>query len=197
MSKKKSKAKQDEEAYQIAKEDYLRQLRTAQAESIKQFDTQILYISSGALLLSITFIGDVVKLEVAVWTGVLIFSWILLATTVILSVLSHLSSYHQHENAIKRVEEDEELLDDRFNRNLNRLVAVFFLAGIGALIIFATINLEHMKSDKSNVTPETKIIAPDSVAINPLVIGSDKLGAPVQTAPKALFKPADSSKAKK
>ena len=143
------------------------------------------------------FFGDVIKLEVAVWIEVLILSWVLLTLTIVLSVLSHLSSYHQHEIAVKRVENDEELLDDKFNRNLNRLVAGIFLTGIGSLIIFAIINTKHMKSDKLNTSTEIKIISTDSTKAIPSRLGIEKLGAPVQTAPKALFKPSDSSKTKK
>lgn len=188
------KEKREREVYELAKQEYLHQLRSAQAESIKQFDTQILYISSGALLLSVSFIGDVVKLEDAIWTGVLIFAWILLTATVVLSVLSHLSSYQQHEKAIKKIEDEEEPLDDKLNRNLNRWIAGIFLTGIISLILFAIINIKHMKP---KMTQEMKIKSIDTTAINPAVKSIEKYGNPVLSAPKVLNKQSDSTKSKK
>jgi hypothetical protein len=126
------------------RENYLSELRDAQDESIKQFDTQILYISSGALLLSLTFLGDVIKLEKAIYKWTLIVSWILLGLTIILSVLSHLTSYYQHEKAIKKIEDGDEPIHDSLNRIVNQIIASIFLAGICFLVVFAVININNI-----------------------------------------------------
>jgi len=133
------------------KESYIQDLRLGQRYSIQKFDEQVLLISSGALVLSLNFIGEIVKLEQAVWKGVLYASWWLLALIMIISVITHLISYNLHERQIKRVENNQPLPDDKLTIRLNYFLAILLVLGIGLQIIFVTKNSTYMAKDKKNL----------------------------------------------
>lgn len=179
------------------KESYIQDLRLGQRYSIQKFDEQVLLISSGALVLSLNFIGEIVKLEQAVWKGVLYASWWMLASIMVVSVITHLISYNLHERQIKRVENSEPLPDDKTTIRLNYFLAVMLVLGIALQIIFVTKNSTQMAEEKQNVnevkrdstnTSKTIIIEkrsmPVATAPTQLKPGSGNLSAPVQSAPK-------------
>jgi len=132
------------------KEKYIQDLRTGQRYSIEKFDDQVLLISSGALVLSLNFIGEVVKLNQAVWLWSLYASWGALAVTMVLCVLAHLRSYNLHEKQIRRVENDEPLPDDKSTTRGNYFMAVALVLGIAFQIIFVTVNSFRMANEKTN-----------------------------------------------
>jgi hypothetical protein len=187
------------------KEQYIQDLRAGQRYSIGKFDEQVLLISSSALVLSLNFIGEIVKLDKAVWKGFLYVSWWLLALTMIISVVTHLISYNLHERQIKRVEKNEELPDDKFTIGLNYSMAVALVLGIALQIIFVTKNASHMskenqslneiKIDSLNVNKDSTIIKGMPVSSTPVQLkpGSGTLGAPVQSAPKDIKAQIDST----
>jgi len=68
---------------------YYEQLSKAYFESSVQFDKQILFIASGALGISFTFINDIVDLDCASWKPLLFTSWMLFSLVILFSLLSH------------------------------------------------------------------------------------------------------------
>ena len=205
-------AKKKKPDIDLIKEQYIQDLRTGQRYSIAKFDEQVLLISSGALVLSLNFIGEIVKLDRAVWKGFLYASWWLLALTMITSVITHLISYNLHERQIKRVEKNEELPDDTFTIGLNYFMAVALVLGISLQIIFVTKNASNMKkenqslneikNDSINLPKGAGAIfekgLPVSVAPIELKPGTNViLGTPVQPAPAAVKAQSDSSNSNK
>lgn len=155
MGKNKKPKKQqspDTELLQQLKEKYIHDLREGQRYSIQKFDDQVLLISTGALVLSLNFIGEVVKLNQATWLWSLYTSWCVLALTMILSVFAHLRSYNLHEKQIQRVEKDEPLPDDKSSIRGNYFMAAALVIGIAFQIIFVTINSSRMANEKQTPT---------------------------------------------
>lgn len=70
-------------------QEYWRQLYDSYKESAIQFDKNVLFISSGSLAISITFISEIVHLKNASEKWMLTTSWIILASTIFASLLSH------------------------------------------------------------------------------------------------------------
>lgn len=189
------------------KESYIQDLRLGQRYSIQKFDEEVLLISSGALVLSLNFIGEVVKMDQAIWKGLLYASWWLLASIMVVSVITHLISYNLHEKQIRRVENNEPLPDDKTTIRLNYFLAVALVLGIALQIIFVTKNLTQMADKKQNVnevkrdsTNTSKSIITEKrsmpVASAPVQLkpGSGNLGAPVQSAPKDIKVQVDTPK---
>lgn len=85
------------------KEEYLKLVREASDYGQVEFDKNILYISSSALGLTIAFIDKIVKLDEALGTWFLWIGWVLLGSTILLYVLSHLISAIIQINLIKKV----------------------------------------------------------------------------------------------
>lgn len=74
------------------KNTYLEQLNKAYIESSSQFDKQILFIASGALGVSLAFIKDIVKLDIATNKNLLLLSWIFFGAVILICILSHYTS---------------------------------------------------------------------------------------------------------
>ncbi len=54
-----------------------------------EFDKSIIFIASGALSISMAFINDIVKIDTAVYTDLLVAAWFCFATTIFLSLICH------------------------------------------------------------------------------------------------------------
>ena len=169
--------------------NYKKDLQEGIRYSIGKLDDQILYISSGALALSLSFIKDLVPLSQAIYLPLLFFSWISLTLSISLSLYSHLHSYNAHEKQISRLENGEDLLDeDKSTKWINKITMVTLILGIVLQVSFAIINVLNMpKTTTSQSAPNAKsgqVIAPKS---------GEKLGLPVSKAPKSLKPPTPST----
>jgi hypothetical protein len=128
-------------------EKYVNELYSTFAYGIAQFDKNILYISTGALGLSITIIDSIIKLETAICKSILLCSWYLLAFTILLSLYSHMLSYQLTNKLIEVVgneEIDEEKLRNKSNikiSRINKLMLATLVFGIICFIIFININI--------------------------------------------------------
>ena len=172
-----------ETKFEKEKEEYIKSLQEGIRYSIGKLDDQILYISSGALALSFTFVKDLVPLKQAVWLSILYFSWIFLAICISLSLYSHLHSYNAHQKQLERLENEEDLLEeDKVSKWINKITMSLLILGIILQVSFAIINISAMPKEEP-----IKIIAPTS---------GEQLGLPVNKAPKSLL-PSNPSNKKK
>ena len=129
------------------KDEYLSTLYKAYDYCVIQYEKNILYLSSGALGVSMAFIEKIVPLQTAISTCYLITSWYLLATTMLISLLSTFLSFRAIAKHIKNYSPDNKDNEERRQR-LNRilrflnLVMMFGLfAGIIFLITFIQKNV--------------------------------------------------------
>jgi hypothetical protein len=120
-------------------------------ESQSDFEKNLVYLSAGALTLSIGFIEKIVSLENASSNWLLIASWILLALTLLLNLASHLISVGNSTKSREEMDtgmQYEKLITKIYSRNknmrnLNWITYVLFSIGIILTVIFCSINLTN------------------------------------------------------
>jgi len=123
---------------------YYEQLSKAFFESSIQFDKQILFISSGALGLSFTFIQDIVDLETADNKWLLITAWILFIAVIFSSLISHYISIQAINKRIENIEKVNDSNSEALNKIvkfLNRIMILFIMLGLITLISFVFDNI--------------------------------------------------------
>jgi len=130
----------------MKKEDktYYEILNKAYFESSAQFDKQILFISSGALGLSFTFIKDIVELETAICKGLLLVSWILFSIVILMSLFSHYTSKQAINTQIENIEDEKNNKANFLNsitKLLNISMIISIVLGLISLILFIIINI--------------------------------------------------------
>ncbi len=129
--------------------DYRASLEQAINSSEDDFEKNLVYLSAGALVLSIGFIEKVVPIENVKYIGFLICSWCLIAIALMLNLASHLISAG---NSTKAREDLDNQIDtkiryesvkcrNRVVRIINWISFTIFSFGLLSLIIYCSINL--------------------------------------------------------
>ena len=136
----------EDEAYKVQLQDYKTQLQSVYEKSQDAFEKQLSYLSGGSLGLSILFIEKVVtNIRLCNWKLALASSWVLLACTLLVNLISHFVSKR---NVYKTIEEinsntfDADVVTGRNNQvdKLNISTIISFSLGILLLIIFVCKN---------------------------------------------------------
>ena len=123
---------------------YLEQLNKAYIQSSAQFDKQVLFIASGALGVSLAFIKDIVKLEIATNKPLLLLAWISFGTVILICILSHYTSLKAINFKIEHVHQKTDKTSKRFDfftKLFNILMIVILAAGLILLNVFIGINI--------------------------------------------------------
>lgn len=124
--------------------EYYNQLFELYKESGAQFDKQVLYISSGALGITITFISDIVSLDCAVYKYLLTIAWSILSLIILMGLLSH---YLSKKALNFRMENLYDSYDEKSKRNnswvekLNVFMLIGLPLGIILIVIFISLNI--------------------------------------------------------
>jgi hypothetical protein len=74
-------------------EEWITERKKALDYSLEQFDKLIITLSSGALILTVGFVRDIVKISANTNTFLLKCSWYLMALALVFSLLSQISAY--------------------------------------------------------------------------------------------------------
>lgn len=126
---------------------------------IEKFDSQALYLSSGALALSLTFLKDIVPIKDAKLLCLYYISLILFCLTILTGFLAHYISARLIMKRIKKVENDDYIVkDNKWISILNGFVIGTLLVGIGLLITFTIINIDFVKNNESKFVVNRTII---------------------------------------
>lgn len=126
------------------KESYLEQLNKAYIESSSQFDKQVLFIASGTLGISLAFIKDVVKLNVATNKVLLLLAWIFFGAVILICILSHYTSLKAINYKIENLYQKKDKTSKRFDfwtQTFNILMMIFLATGLILLFVFIGINI--------------------------------------------------------
>lgn len=127
-------------------QQYKQELQIVHEKSQDAFEKQLTYLSSGALGLSILFIEKiVVDISQSQFKILLIISWIALACTLVVNLISHYKSHRSVYKTIAEINEnryDQGLADgrNRMVNNLNISTIITFCLGILLLVLFVIIN---------------------------------------------------------
>ena len=128
----------------VEKDNYLEQLNKLYLESSSQFDKQVLFIASGALGISLAFIKDIVKLNVATNKPLLLLSWMSFGAVILICILSHYTSLKALNFKIENIHQETDKTSKRFDfftKLFNILMIVLLAAGLILLNVFIGINI--------------------------------------------------------
>jgi hypothetical protein len=120
-------------------------------ESQSDFEKNLVYLSAGALALSIGFIEKIIKIQDASGRCLLIASWGLLASTLLLNLASHLISVRNSTKAREEMDKGTkyEILVERIScrnkimRTLNWITYALFALGVILTVIFCSVNFSN------------------------------------------------------
>lgn len=132
------------------KKEYLKQLETDYRYSISKFDDQALYIGSGALAISLTFVKDIVPIRDSDYILLYFLSLSFLTITIAISFFSHYKSSRLIDKKIREIENNNfDVPEDRWIPCLNRITTALLSFGIIFLVTFSIVNIYIYKSTAS------------------------------------------------
>ena len=134
----------EEEAAKLAAAARLERYRALNQYSSEQFDRMVLYIASGSLGVSITFIDKIINLEDAEYKWLLFTAWVSFAATVIIFLLNHYLAIKTTNDAIRTFYFKTHKKRDKLNKwvkELNVSMIFLLLIGLFTFITFIIINL--------------------------------------------------------
>lgn len=132
--------------FEKAKQDYLSQLEKDRRYSIEKFDAQALYLSSGALAISLTFIKDIVPIEDAQFIYLYYVAIILFGITILVGFIAHYVSVQLSIKQYSKIQNDDyEEVNSKSIHILNIIIMSTLIVAIGFLICFVIINI-HLKN---------------------------------------------------
>lgn len=118
-------------------------------ESQSEFEKNLVYLSAGALALSIGFIEKIVSFEKANNKWIVIVSWVFLASTLLLNLASHLISVGNSTKGREEMDsgmEYNKLIEriscrNKLMRIINWISYFLFAIGVASAVIFCSINM--------------------------------------------------------
>jgi hypothetical protein len=117
-------------------------------ESQSDFEKNLVYLSSGALAISIGFVENIIDLKSAAYLWLLIVSWGCLAVALILNLATHLISVNNSTKARREMDEGLKYkvlikqINDRnkIMRILNWVTFTLFALGVLFTVVFCSLN---------------------------------------------------------
>lgn len=137
--------------------EYWNQLFETYKESATLFEKNLLYITSGALGISITFLSDIVNLNNARFFFLLIIAWSIFTLVILLSLVAHYCSMKSMNHEMKHFLNAKKPKNqfDQWVKRLNVLMVGGLPLGLVFLIFFLSLNLSNM-SKQNNQNPNPK-----------------------------------------
>lgn len=125
------------------KQQYLEDLYEDYKYSIEKFDTQHLYLSSGALAISLAFLKDLVPLGKAIHLWLFIVAIWIFVSAILIGFIAHYRSSKLIADRIKLIDEEryDELKEDTSIHKINKFLIALLFLGISILVLFVSINL--------------------------------------------------------
>lgn len=138
--------KDEDNNSQLSDDDkqYWQSLYEMYKESSKQFDRNVLYIASGALVLSLTFIKEIIDFNKVQCKPLLIISWSLFVLIIVISLLSHYFSMRAINQKMQTIENDNDPSSSFLNSivsGINIVMIILLPLALLFLMIFTYLNL--------------------------------------------------------
>lgn len=141
------------------REEYLKDLYDDYRYSINKFDTYTVYLSGGALAISLTFVENIVPIKEAVWIGLYYWAIILFGFSMLLGLYAHYKSSIEIGKRLKQIIEKgyyNEQEKDKISI-MNKIIIYTITIGTILLIAFSIINMNRLNK-KSNQTQQNSIL---------------------------------------
>jgi hypothetical protein len=117
------------------KSDWINQIQKIREYSSEQFDKLIVYLSSGALILTLGFVKDIVPMTKETNKSLLIISWSLFTLALILMLLSHKASIISMDYELNEKSHKSNFFD-KITELLNWASTFSLMTGVITFIIF-------------------------------------------------------------
>ena len=135
-------------------------LQKIKDSSEDDFEKNLIYITSGTLVLSMTFIEKIAPLENAKGVLALVIGWVFLTVSLLINLISHRISAQNSRNRTAELDRGDDWVEinkriDNDNYKLDRIndwTVGSMILGIFALVVYCSINAFQM----SNLQPEKK-----------------------------------------
>ena len=124
--------------------------------AIGKFDDQSLFISSGALGLSLTFIKDIVPIKDCIYIGLFYIAIICFLLTIVAGFINHFYSANTLRKAFDKTnnnESDTENYKEKHSkriRNINRFLTGSLIIGLIGLVLYCVINISNYRTTMAN-----------------------------------------------
>jgi 6-pyruvoyl-tetrahydropterin synthase len=124
------------------KQEYINSLLESYKYSIEKFDHQSLYISGGALALSLTFLNTFIEIKTADCLLLFIVAIILFVLNIGVGFYTHFMSAQKIKERIDKVRHDNfDFKPDKLIPILNLVMMILLLIGLTILVTFCILNL--------------------------------------------------------
>ena len=156
------------------KADFREHFQEAINKSEDDFEKNLIYLSSGALGLTLIFIEKIVPPQNSVYLFFLILGWALLTITLAVNLISHLISkkyiqqsqrdYDEYENQLIEYDKLDKSLSKRNNTidKINWFSVVFFVLGIVSIVFYTSVNFYNM-AKQNNTTTSNKVVKSEKI----------------------------------
>lgn len=125
-------------------EEYWKSLYEMYKDSSKQFDRNVLYIASGALVLSLNFIKEIVDFNNVQCKPLLVISWLIFVLVIIISLVSHYFSMRAINQKMNTIDDDNDansILLNNIVESLNIVMIILLPLALVFLMLFTYLNL--------------------------------------------------------
>ncbi len=134
-------------------------------KSEDDFEKNLIFLSSGALGLTLIFIEKIVPPKDSICLYFLILGWVLLAITLAINLISHLISKKYLQKSQRDYDEyvnetiDFDKLDEKLSKRnkkmdcINWISVIIFISGILSIVLYTSLNFQNMAK---KTTPNTK-----------------------------------------
>ncbi len=136
-------------------------------KSEDDFEKNLIFLSSGALGLTLIFIEKIVPPKDSICLYLLIIGWGLLALTLAVNLISHLiskkdiqKSQSDYDNYVNETIDYDKLVEKQTIRNkkmdcINWLSVIIFISGILTIVLYTSLNFQNMAKKTTSSTKTT------------------------------------------
>ena len=143
--------------HQKIKDEYLKDLYDDYRYSIEKFDTHTVYLSGGALAISLAFVENIVPIEEAICIYLYYGAILLFGATMLIGLFAHHKSAIEINNRIKQIQKDDYSEQEKDKISMMNITLVCIITiGILFLITFSIINMNAL-NNKSKHTQHNSI----------------------------------------
>jgi len=119
--------------------DWINRIHDYRKEASTQFNKQVVYLSSGGLILTIGFVKGIVNLKTSQFNGLLLLTWLFFTLSLLLNLISHKSTMKSMDLELDNKCEESNEQDVITNRLDNGSLYTLVLA-ILIFVIFISLN---------------------------------------------------------
>lgn len=154
----------DKEKIEEAKE-YRKLYETLKGESEQEIDKYIRYLAGGALVISLTFMKEIIPTEgKSEFLWLIITGWFMLIASLLSNFVSYFYTIRNTDKTIEDIDdENEHWVEEAKKRNapivwINRFSAASCISGIILITLFVTLNICNMDKKITPPKPKTVVI---------------------------------------